>query len=621
MLLVDIIPLRRVPKALRLLTYSADTEIKDQLQVGSIVKVPFRKSNCFGLVLATHDAKQIPENVKPIEKVILSTPLLTQDEIASYKHVGDIYNVSYGEIIKKALPPIQVRKLAKESFNHSTIETCKHSTQRQYELYRSPEEHSNAVQNHISGRTLILVPEIHLQKKVQKLLSEYKERVILFDGDMTNKELFSAWFRIAHDLDVVVIGTRNAVFLPLRWFHSIIVDFEHDSNHKHWDQAPRFHVHDVLELRKEEIQCPVTFMSFSPSLESYTSHYDGTFNNLNKNQVLFESGSKARIIDLRDERKAQNYSLFSNYVQELLQQENHNILFFLNRKGFATSIGCNQCGQVVTCQTCILPFLYIQSPQGMHCHNCKIHKPMQHHCDTCNGMVMELRGAGTEQVENQLRKARRNKETRVLRVDGNLDESASFDPSAVNWVVGTSKVFSALDISQFQTIVFLDIDKLLHIPEYDATNQAWHTLQHALHFKDKSTDVVVQTHSPDHFLIKSIPQPDRFYRTELVHRKSLGYPPYMYVTRYFYGNRDANKAQEIAESAYKTVQNALTQAKKRVMVNSPIEMHPKYFRGMYFYCIIVKIEPKNAFSDIIWLNQFFGTGWKVDPRPNSLLSP
>ena len=137
----------------------------------------------------------------------------------------------------------------------------------------------------------------------------------------------------------------------------------------------------------------------------------------------------------------------------------------------------------------------------------------------------------------------------------------------------------------------------------------------------RKSKIIIQTFHPDHLVWRALQEPERFYRTELNARRRLGYPPYRYLARYFYGDMSPEKAKKEAEKLRHVLEKQLTEAKKDAILTALVEMQPRYYRGRYWQAIIIKLNVKTWQEDLVWLNQFVPGNWKIDPNPISLLSP
>ena len=625
-MLVEIIPIKQVPRALERLTYRVPKELAPHIAVGQILKVPFRKSTLYGLVLSLYPkgSSQL-QNIKDIESIICSIPLLPQEYITELQKIAEFYNTNTGDIIKKCLPPIQVRKLKSlSSFPLSKIEKKQEKKKVQFHLYTNHHEHIATLQKISQGKTLIIIPEISYKKDILPLHNSDTSAPLFFDSSVTTKQLFDNWFQLHEDNCTLVVGLRNAVFLPLYLFDTIVVDYEHEQNHKHWDQKPRFHVKDVLEILSPILKADIHFTSFCPSVSSYHSLYTNTFSfgtKLTKNTLLFpKNESGPLVIDMKNEHRGRNFSFFSECVQRLILDTTENLFFYLNRKGFARSVGCSSCDNMESCEKCHLPLTYYKEEKILRCNYCQSTEPFSPMCKKCHSSLVELQGVGVEMVESELKRILPGMHQNITRIDSHTSELPLFNETR-NIVIGTARALGMVDFKKFDKIIILDLDRQMLIPEYLATEHMWSTIAFFEFYSESIEKIIIQTQNTQHFLIKSLREKDRFYRTELLLRKETLYPPYIALSRYFYGGKSSEKAYEEANRVYKNLKKALTETQKSVTIIGPIEMQPRYFRNQYWYCIIAKMTKEAWKKDLPFVNAHFPASWKVDPNPLSLLSP
>ena len=359
-------------------------------------------------------------------------------------------------------------------------------------------------------------------------------------------------------------------------------------------------------------------MSFSPSCESYFHVHKGNYDT--RTQEYKSIKTTPTVVNMSQERHGGNYSAISQSVLdgvEVAIENNKDVFLFINRKGFATSVGCNDCGHIELCPETGLPLVYHEDTNTLKSAYTKFEKPMILVCPKCRSPLVQLRGIGTEQVENFVRTLYAgNKNVTVQRIDSEYhDKTENTDLARI--VIGTEAALSKIRWEHTGMIAFLDADRQLAIPEFNASEHLWHLIAEALYRKNQETAVYIQTAKPDHVLFRSLGEPDRFYRTDLNFRRALNYPPYSYMVRYFYGNPDQKIAQKTAEALY----HALTNATKLSTIHAPLEMHPRYYRGQYWQMIMVKLDAKKWYTELIALNKLIPSTWKIDPNPISLLSP
>jgi primosomal protein N' len=205
-----------------------------------------------------------------------------------------------------------------------------------------------------------------------------------------------------------------------------------------------------------------------------------------------------------------------------------------------------------------------------------------------------------------------------------IDSESSFrfpDEKKPRIIIGTEMAFQHVRWDKTELVTFLDIDKQLALPEFLAAEHVWHLIQEAVYLQNEASIFYIQTFNPRHLVLKSLVEPDRFYRTDLNLRRSLGYPPYQYLVRYFFGHPNQFVAKRQAEQLEWRLKEELTKAKKQIILSSHIEMHPRFYRKKFWYMLLAKLPTKDWEDNLSWLNQYIPGSWKIDPNPISILSP
>lgn len=613
----QIIPLTRLPRPLGIFAYLVPEELVKKIKIGQLVTIPWRQSELFGLVFGhrsigtdTTDTKSL----KALLRIVYPEPLVSELHLKFLQTLSQWYGVSIANLSQMSLLPLQKKKIKQLTINHQKIK--KAAAYRlpitDYFIYKDAAEHSVILSQIISGATLILVPEIYLTDEIhQRLTLEQQKQTVIWHSQLSVKQQFERWLQIRNSERTIIIGTRGAVFLPIPSLKTIIIDYEHDENHKHWDQAPRFQVKDVAPLLAQMAGATLNLMSFSPSVD-------------HRARLLTPAPAReknTRLIDLRAERRAGRFGFMADEIKEAILETRGDVFIFINRLGFSTSVGCPACGYVALCERCQLPLIYHQKTNNLRCHYCRTETKIIYDCPHCRKRIVQLRGGGTEFVADGVRALFGDRlKHEITRIDSEQTEALSYTPKK-RIIVGTKMSFRHVRWEKTDLIAYVGIDQQLSLPEYRAAEAVWHTVQEILFRKTGAARLYIQTFNPEHRLFQALDAPENFYRAELASRRALGYPPDQYLVRYFYGNRDARLAQAEAERVCALLKSHLTKEKKTARISQAIEMHPRFYRNQFWYTIIVRLEPKNWPEELVRLNQLIPANWKIDPNPISLLSP
>lgn len=621
-MLATIIPLKRLPRHLGPFSYIVPDDLKVDISIGQLVTIPLRKSTVFGLVFSLSElTEENTAELKPILSIVQKQPFLSDTQLHILDTLSQWYGVSSSVIATMMMPPLQKRKIASAHMG-PLIDTTKQKTQNtQYFFYKNKSERQEFLNNAVHGVTLILVPTVQDIEPTLSLIPEaMREHAIAWHGTVSQKEQFSRWMSVRTQEKTIIIGTRGSVFLPFQSLDTIIIDAEFHEQHKHFDQAPRYHVHDVAELLAEHYQSRLIFSGYSPSERMYyASHKKLVVSNLP--EKLEPIAASPHIIDMKMERHGKNFAPLAYDVQNAVEQHPEQTCFFyLNRRGFATSVGCNECGHVIDCRTCGLPLNYHEQKNKLLCHTCQTEFPMVDRCPKCHAPVVALRGIGIEQLASYIRTLIPDDKREIIVIDSETDVHQE-TLLAPHIMVGTDAAFAYVNWEKTDAIIMVDIDQQLHIPEHAASEHAWHLIQKIQFERKPDSTFIIQTRNKDHVVIKALAQPDLFYRLDLNLHRALLYPPYSYLIRYFYGHPNQSFAKIHAEQIQKKLAEALTKSPKKLRLLPPSEMQPKYYRQQYWYAIMVKSDPNLWKENLLWLNTHIPPNWKIDPSPISLLSP
>lgn len=630
----QIAPLKRLPKSLEICDYKIPETLKGEIHVGQLVTIPFRKSNIFGLVLSLTTSSQFAQKAKEIEDIIHPVPFLKKEEIQHLEQIALLYNVALGPTIEMSLPPLQKRKIKSiELVPFVNEKIVRENKKPIFQGYINTDEQRKILQSFDTNQTLILVPEIHRIQNIFDSLTESQQRnCTIWNSELSEKEKFSRWQKIRNGKVGIVIGTRSTIFLPFFHLAHIVIESEEEKDHKHEDGSPRFHVKDIARLKAPLDGSQITLMSSHPSSETYYNIYKNIYSFSGKENITekdigiiaLPQKESPSLIDLKTEIIGHKADYFlSTKVQEEIAHSEGDIFLYLNRRGSSTSISCFACGYKDLCPICKLPRVYHEHDKSLHCHYCKTKEAVPLLCPKCQTKILDLRGYGTEQIESTLKKFL-DDNTVLIRLDSDMDEKiriSSMQNTQKKIIIGTDIAFSSINWEKITLTVCINLDLFLTIPEFGSEEQLWHTIQKIQYNRPLTSQFFIQTKNPEHAFWKSLSSSDFFYRNDLKKRKDFLYPPYSYLVKYFYGNENKQQSKIEAEQVKIKIENILTKFEKKCMIYDPIELHPHYFRKQYWYGIIVLIEPNYWKDAVTEINAFLSEYWKIDPRPNSLLSP
>ena len=390
-------------------------------------------------------------------------------------------------------------------------------------------------------RVLVLVPEIALTPAVAAAFrAAFADRVAIQHSGLSDGERHDQWHRIRRgDVDVVV-GTRSAVFAPLNRLGVIIVDEEHDSSYKQ-EESPRYHGRDVAVMRARSASALVVLGSATPSLESFYNAQSGRYELIAlTKRVEDRSMATVRIVDMRAEYAAAGPDvIISALLGEAIRtrlDRGEQAMVLLNRRGFATSVFCRQCGSTLDCPNCSVTLTVHRAAHRARCHYCNYAVKVPTACADCGGQYLELTGFGTERVETEItalfpqaRVARVDRDT--IRRRGAIAALLSrFSAGEIDVLVGTQMIAKGHDFPHVTLVGVVSADVGLGLADFRAGERTFQLLTQVAGRAGRGEiagEALVQTIHPQHYSIRHACRQDYrgFYEEESRFRQSMRYPP------------------------------------------------------------------------------------------------
>jgi primosomal protein N' (replication factor Y) len=395
---------------------------------------------------------------------------------------------------------------------------------------------------------LVLVPEIGLTPQLtDRFRARFGDRVRVYHSALSDGERYDTWRQMLSGTPQVVIGTRSAIFAPLPHLGIIILDEEHDSSFKQDQPAPCYHARTVAQWRAELAQCPLILGSATPSLESWVaaaaSANTSSYLSL-PNRVQSRPMPPIEIVDMRQEFRQGNRSIFSRKLQEAIEQmaeaQQQGILF-IHRRGHSTFVSCRDCGHVMECPHCDVSLSYHQTQEGgyqsLRCHYCGYGQTHPETCPACNSIYLKNFGSGTQRIMQEL--SRQFPTLRCLRFDSDTTRAKGshralltrFAVGEADLLVGTQMLTKGIDLPQVTLVGIVAADGLLHLSDYRASERAFQTLTQVAGRAGRGESpgqVILQTYSPEHAVVDAVKRQNypAFVESELTFRQTLHYPPY-----------------------------------------------------------------------------------------------
>ena len=394
------------------------------------------------------------------------------------------------------------------------------------------------------GKTaIILVPEITLTMQiVDRFYEWFGEKVAIFHSALSSGEKYDEYLKILRGDVSIVVGTRSAIFTPLKNIGLIIIDEEHSETYKQ-DNTPRYNAKDIACYRAKYHQCPLVLGSATPSLETRARALKGVYTHLQLNQRAgLGTLPKIDIINMVDEVKKGNF-IFSEELLTKLDiclKNKEQAIILLNRRGYSTTINCSVCGFTYKCPNCDITLTYHKSTNNLRCHYCGYMLKKSEKCPNCQENSLNYLGMGTEKVETELQKLIPN--ARIIRMDQDTTSKKgahekiieSFRKQEYDILLGTQMISKGLDFPNVTLVGIINADMALNIPDFRSNEKTFSLLYQASGRAGRSNlpgHVIIQTYNADNYVLNCVKNNDfnSFYNYEMKIRKILKYPPYYFL--------------------------------------------------------------------------------------------
>lgn len=468
-----------------------------------------------------------------------------------------------------------------------------------------------------AGKTVIvLVPEIALTPQtIQRFKSRFakiQDQVAVLHSHLSQGERFDEWHRIRRGKARIVIGARSGIFAPLPNLGLIIVDEEHEGSYKQ-ESAPRYHGRDLAVLRAHMESCVVLLGSATPSLESFHNTQNGKYQLLElRERADGQSLPIIRIVDMRLEKGRQKgaASVLSERLRTAMEkklEKGEQIILFLNRRGFARSIQCPDCGKPIDCLHCAVPLTYHRTEERLMCHICGHQAIVPRTCPSCHSAAIHLHGYGTEKVEAVLHKI--FPEARIARIDADAmrkknalkDTLTRFKSHKIDIIIGTQMIAKGLHFPNVTLVGVLNADLSLHIPDFRAGERTFQLLTQVAGRAGRGElegEVIIQTFTPHSPSIQFARHHDflGYAEQDLQFRQQFSYPPFSHVC--MLGTRSTHERR--AQFTLETIHRKLKEnAPPSVTIGEPLPSPLVRSHGQFRFQLMLRSPLAKSLTQLL----------------------
>jgi primosomal protein N' (replication factor Y) len=482
-------------------------------------------------------------------------------------------------------------------------------------------------------RVLVLVPEIALTTYMEMLLLSYfKNRIALLHSGLSPSERFGEWIRILRDEVEIVIGTRSAIFAPIKDIGLIIVDEEHDPSYKEENLTCKYHARDLALIRGKMENVPVILGSATPAVKSFYFAKKGRYHLFMLKERPFVSMPDVRFIENK------TFKLISDELKKEIDEvlkKGKSVFLYLNRRGYAPLVECAECHYIWSCPNCGIPLTYHKEEKALICHYCNFEVSSLTLCPSCKGFKMKFKKAGTERIEEEIKKIfpnievirldrdAVNTERKLLQVLGRLYQS---EPKII---VGTQMGVHGHNFPEVDLVSILRAEEGLFLPHYKAAERTFQLLIQAAgragRRKEKGK-VFFQSSIKEHYAIECALEQnyEKFYEEEIRLRKKFLFPPFVRLAVIRIEGIKEDKVKEKCIEAKALLEKIFLEMNiENIEILGPSPCPFRKLRSFYRWHIILKTKDYKRLNTALFkfITKFKVAGLKfiIDIDPEDLL--
>ncbi len=473
---------------------------------------------------------------------------------------------------------------------------------------------------------MMLVPEISLTPMMVEVFRErFGDQVAILHSRLSQGEKYDEYRRIKRQEVKIVVGARSAVFAPLENIGIIILDEEHDPSYKQ-ESKPRYLTSQIAKIRAKTHHASVVLGSATPSLESYARALKGIYDLYElPDRINQKPLPHVEIVDMIQQTRQHNYSLFSIPMKQSIQttiDKGEQVILLLNKRGYATYVQCQDCGEVLKCPHCDVTLTDHRSEHKLKCHYCEYMIDYPRVCPHCGSTHFKSVGYGTQKIEEEIEKLFPG--AKVLRYDvdttrqknGHLKLLERFRNKEANILLGTQMIAKGLDFEDVTFVGVLNADLSLNVPDFRASERTFQLLCQVSGRSgrgQKQGHVIIQTYNPDHYAITCAAKHDyvSFFHQEMKYRQVAKYPPYCHMVSILIQSKQEKWIHQVAMD----VKNYLQTHSHQTIILGPAKSTIYKMQDIYRERILVKfLNSKDIYEALNNINDYYNKQQKGKVR-------
>ncbi len=422
-------------------------------------------------------------------------------------------------------------------------------------------------------QVLYLLPEIALTTQIiDRLQKVFGDDIAVYHSRLNNNERVELWNSVL-DGKPIVLGARSSLFLPFKKLKLIVVDEEHDPSFKQQDPNPRYSGRDTAIYMAHLHGAKVILGTATPSIESYFNAQSGKYG-LVEMPERYGGISMPEIIIADAKEELQKRKLQSHFTTTLIDElkgcleRGEQAILFQNRRGYSPSYRCNTCGWHSECIHCDVSLTYHKFHNLLKCHYCGYQTKLPEQCPACGNKQLNLRGFGTEKIEDELKIYLPNAQIGRMDLDTVRGKNAhakiinDFEEQRLDILVGTQMVTKGLDFENVAVVGVLSADQLLQFPDFRASERAFQLMTQVSGRsgrKKKRGKVIIQAFNTAHPVLQEVIKNDynSLYQREIQERREYKYPPYFRLIRITLKHKKPQTLNDASRIFDKSIKQAL----------------------------------------------------------------
>ena len=460
-------------------------------------------------------------------------------------------------------------------------------------------------------QVLYLVPEIALTTQLtERLQRVFGDKLLIYHSRFSDNERVEIWYKMLRSREpIVLLGVRSSGFLPFHDLGFVIVDEEHEPSYKQYDPAPRYHARSAAIVLAGMYGAKVLLGSATPSIESYYNALTGKYG-LVELLVRYSNNPlpDVRTIDMREQRRRRQVK--GNFSQALIDamqgalKREEQIILFQNRRGFAPMVECRECAWIPKCTQCDVSLTYHKRDNRLVCHYCGYSCEIPHVCPACLQATIEVRGFGTERIEEDVEEM--FPDVKMARMDLDTTRSRNayqeiiddFASGKSKILVGTQMVTKGLDFDRVSVVGILSADTMLSFPDFRAYERAFQMMSQVAGRSGRGKsrgEVLLQTSQPELPIIGQVIAHDYIgmYQEQILQRQQFGYPPFTRLVYIYLKHRDEAVLDTLSQQ-YATLLRKVFGERVLGPDNPPVAR----IQSLYIRKIMLKVEIAASMSQV-----------------------